>query len=623
MTNNTITPVWSIKAQNNNSYFVGNNQRSFSDSQKSSMPFSGVHSPETLHNQAQLVQTLLKQLGSDSEKDTASQHLDAYSPPPPQDDSSLSLSLDQDNKPILQGTSGNDKLNGSRAGDEIRGLAGDDRIYGRQGNDLLLGNEGNDRLYGGKGDDELKGGDGNDYLLGGRGNNTLFGGKGNDVLYSRLGSDKLDGGEGNDTARIKANIDNFTINVSFFGVSDDTPADGSIPSSFKEGSVVTLTHKETGKTIRTIDIENFRFNDARLTLAEITEHSNPPSQLDLDNNQKLNLFDLFLSKPSNSSLAILDSDGNKAASIGDIAVLSGGINDGEITRKTLTAMDVSKINKVDDLELRLNLADQLTSTAGTATAEDIPPVINELIKLPTEILQSMADEGSKVIVVRDSVVEYYPELAGVTPRGWPPELTWDSVPGGANTPSNELVIATRLIDGERRVPPKGEGHGSYNLVLHEAAHIYDALVKGSSEAGFIDARNQEIESGRLTTPYLLQEGDAGLHETFATAVAVLYGGSGLIENEFPLLFNHLRETVGERHTTVPTVSILGEELDLSGDKQKEILESSFVPQNTDSEFIRVFDTSEDGIINTGDTAVHFALNEGNGSIFQQGREVLT
>ena len=109
------------------------------------------------------------------------------------------------------GTEGDDKLKGTRGHDRIEGLAGNDRLSGRQGNDVLNGGEGNDRLYGGRGNDFLNGGTGNDYLSGGRGNNRLNGGAGDDTLASRLGNDILDGGSGNDTARIRGNLEDYTI----------------------------------------------------------------------------------------------------------------------------------------------------------------------------------------------------------------------------------------------------------------------------------------------------------------------------------------------------------------------------------------------------------------------------
>lgn len=601
MINNDIIPIRSIHTQSNRSRSFTKDQRDVSSRQ--SLEKSAFGSSGASQNLPKIINPLVKQLN----------------------DGSQQRNDDQSDKPIIKGTTSDDRLEGTHIGEEILGLAGNDRIFGRQGNDILSGGEGRDNLYGGQGDDVLKGGAGNDYLSGGRGNNKLFGGEGDDTLASRLGSDFLDGGKGNDTARIRDNIENFTIDASFYSISDDTPANGSIPSGAREGIAITLTHKETGNKIETIDIENFRFNNIRLTLDEIKEYATPNTseKINLSETQTLNALDIFLSKPTNSTLEIIDNDGDKKASIGDEAILSGGANGGEITRKTLTAMDIPKINQVNDIELRSNLASQLVSAAGTATAEDIPPVIAELSKLPANILQSMVDEESKVIVVRNSVVEYYPELSGVRPRGWPPGSTWDDVPGAARASRNELVVATTSINGERAVPPRGDGHGAYNLVLHEAGHIYDALIGGRENPDFVEARNQDIEAGRLTTPYLLQEGNAGRSETFASSVSMFYGGSGLVANELASIFDHLHETIGSRNTTVPTISIFGNELNLTGEQQKDILTTEFTSQDPQNGFVRVFDTNKDGTISNGDAVIRYAANETDGRILQTGRNIIS
>lgn len=94
----------------------------------------------------------------------------------------------------INGTSGDDVINGSSADEHIVAWAGSDTVYGNSGNDTLSGGEGNDALYGGHGTDQLTGGDGND---------TLDGGKWSDSLYSGNGNDRLYGGQGDDTFYIE------------------------------------------------------------------------------------------------------------------------------------------------------------------------------------------------------------------------------------------------------------------------------------------------------------------------------------------------------------------------------------------------------------------------------------
>jgi len=74
----------------------------------------------------------------------------------------------------LTGTSGDDVLLGTPAGETMNGLGGDDVICGGGGDDRLNGGPGFDNLVGGDGDDHLYGQGGCDHLKGGTGNDVLF-----------------------------------------------------------------------------------------------------------------------------------------------------------------------------------------------------------------------------------------------------------------------------------------------------------------------------------------------------------------------------------------------------------------------------------------------------------------
>ena len=69
------------------------------------------------------------------------------------------------------GTSGTDKLAGSKNADGILGMGGPDILKGRAGKDALCG---------GRGKDKLKGGNGKDILIGGKGRDLCMGGPGRD-----------------------------------------------------------------------------------------------------------------------------------------------------------------------------------------------------------------------------------------------------------------------------------------------------------------------------------------------------------------------------------------------------------------------------------------------------------
>ncbi|MCX8509661.1 MAG: calcium-binding protein, partial [Rhodobacteraceae bacterium] len=108
---------------------------------------------------------------------------------------------------IVDGTAGNDVINGSYAGDlqgdlidnrDATGFSGttgqDDYIRAGAGNDSVTSGEGNDRVFGDAGNDSLFGGYGSDTLDGGTESDSIDGGSGNDVLIGGDGNDTLVGG---------------------------------------------------------------------------------------------------------------------------------------------------------------------------------------------------------------------------------------------------------------------------------------------------------------------------------------------------------------------------------------------------------------------------------------------
>jgi Ca2+-binding RTX toxin-like protein len=119
---------------------------------------------------------------------------------------------------VLRGTTGDDTIDGSAAGDTIYGLTGNDTINGLDANDTLYGQGGGDTLDGGLGADTLYGGDGNDILKGGVGafGDSISGNAGDDIIDGGEGDDTLSGQEDNDTLWGGAGTD--TLNG---GVGDD------------------------------------------------------------------------------------------------------------------------------------------------------------------------------------------------------------------------------------------------------------------------------------------------------------------------------------------------------------------------------------------------------------------
>jgi hypothetical protein len=80
--------------------------------------------------------------------------------------------------PTIVGTTGDDRIRGTKQADVIVGLTGRDIISGRGGRDRICGNRGRDHLHGGRGADRLAGNRNNDTLAGGPRRNNLLGGLG-------------------------------------------------------------------------------------------------------------------------------------------------------------------------------------------------------------------------------------------------------------------------------------------------------------------------------------------------------------------------------------------------------------------------------------------------------------
>jgi len=171
----------------------------------------------------------------------------------------------------IVGTSGNDRLRGTRGTDVIVGRGGHDlirsgggkdRICGSAGDDVLLAGSGKDLLDGGQGADFLAGGPSRDRLLGGpgdfnvlrgnQGNDTLLGGWGLDFLLGEAGNDRLDGGGG------------IFDRASFFFSAAPVAADLNTGIATGEGSdtmanIEDLEGSQLGDTLVGNAIENFFF----------------------------------------------------------------------------------------------------------------------------------------------------------------------------------------------------------------------------------------------------------------------------------------------------------------------------------------------------------------------------
>jgi hypothetical protein len=182
-------------------------------------------------------------------------------------------------------------------------------------------------------------------------------------------------------------------------------------------------------------------------------------------------------------------------------------------------------------------ARRLVINGGSGTGEDIEAVVREAVMLPESVLDRFESKRIRIVACRESVTDFETSLRGVTPRGWPAGMTWDTVPGTYFQDKRRVVIATIDLGGQRVVPTRESGrHGSTNLTVHESLHGFDYSGRHAilRDRGFVTARNADF--ARLGT-YERQAGSAGLEETFAESGA-RFVADGTMAGDWSNLFTY-------------------------------------------------------------------------------------
>ena len=149
---------------------------------------------------------------------------------------------------VINGTLGDDVLNGGEANDTLYGDAGDDVLFGRGGNDMLYGDVGELTIT--FGNDEIYGGNGDDTLYGDAGNDILNGGEGNDLLNPGSGDDYVHGGSGFDEVELEVDLESVVV------TSEVTLVSGELQTTFTSigQSLAAATSNQsstTGKRLNT------------------------------------------------------------------------------------------------------------------------------------------------------------------------------------------------------------------------------------------------------------------------------------------------------------------------------------------------------------------------------------
>ncbi|MGK7652144.1 Hint domain-containing protein [Roseovarius sp. B08] len=145
--------------------------------------------------------------------------------------------LTGDDNDVITGGAGDDTIDAGFDADSITGDAGADEIEGNAGRDTVDGGTGNDLIYGDISAsnplypyyplynlpndgtdrnpddhaDSILGGDGDDTIFGQDDDDTISGGQGHDVLDGGLDDDVISGGDGDDSIILSDNFGNDTI----------------------------------------------------------------------------------------------------------------------------------------------------------------------------------------------------------------------------------------------------------------------------------------------------------------------------------------------------------------------------------------------------------------------------
>lgn len=99
-------------------------------------------------------------------------------------------------------------------------------INGTAGDDLLNGTTTYDSIYGLAGNDTLNASDGNDSLDGGRGNDDIYGDAGNDYIYDIAVADSIVGDAGYDRLHINLSAISTPLTINYTNPTGGTTSGG-------------------------------------------------------------------------------------------------------------------------------------------------------------------------------------------------------------------------------------------------------------------------------------------------------------------------------------------------------------------------------------------------------------
>jgi len=211
----------------------------------------------------------------------------------------------------------------------IVGTAGPDSLRGQPGADVICGRGGDDRIYGGNGADRILGGAGADQLRGGAGNDALLGGRGTDrcrdsedTIYT--GCEKVP--HSGDPRRASPAPSFFVPSSSQPQPPPDEEAPAAIYVSFQPGYVDT----SGGEATVGLYVEAWDQSGIGAISVDVEGPDGPWRQLELSGGS------------TQWASAETSVDVPTSTPIGDYAIASLSIEDGQGNKRTLSAAEVEE-----------------------------------------------------------------------------------------------------------------------------------------------------------------------------------------------------------------------------------------------------------------------------------------
>lgn len=184
-------------------------------------------------------------------------------------------------KDSISGNDGNDTIHGYGGNDQIDGWIGDNTLYGDDGNDYLTVKGGNDFLYGGNGDDELRADQGTNTLNGGTGANILRAGSDADSYIYGDGQDLIIDAGGTDAIYLPSGITSGDLTFTRVSGQGSTSSFDDLLISIDGYKAIQIQNHYSGTSIGSGAVESIVFADT--STLNLTTLSNPAFNLTAGN----------------------------------------------------------------------------------------------------------------------------------------------------------------------------------------------------------------------------------------------------------------------------------------------------------------------------------------------------